>query len=417
MNFYEEYLIKLQERMKRVDSNPTSQRLRSNKLKYEMQIELTKEQIEAWKTGKPFSDGGGFMAGSLVRAMGFVPSNSVGSAYQTKESHKYIEMARAKGLPVDNACDMTMMPFAMMESGDLPMDDLQVCDQHACTAMMLRGIYVAHQSDTKTYFIDVPLERTEESLKYVVDQLKEFIEFCEKTYPGIKYDESKLAAMQAIEEEAEVISFEIYEMLKAVPCPIGGLDAFSGVGGASSPKGMELLKIRRDEIAERVAKKIGGVPEEKLRMMWTVTRPFFMDPTKVLSKYGVVIPVFYSGPISMWTPIPRPDMWKRKLSPLERIAAHAILDQWGHTGKVWVDGMMFVCKDLKIDAIINYCMLGCTATLGLRKVVELEAEKQLGIPTLQLEGKQWDTDYADEKMLNSKLEEFAQMCLSNKGLS
>lgn len=279
MNFYESYLIKLQDRMKKLEANPESSRLKSNKLRYEMQIELTKEQINAWKTGKPFSDGGGFMAGSLVRAMGFVPSNSVGSAYQTKEPQKYIEMARAKGLPVDNACDMTMMPFAMMESGDLPMDDLQVCDQHACTAMMLRGIYVAHQSNTKTYFIDVPLEQTEEGLKYVTDQLKEFIDFCEKNYPRIKYDESKLIEMQEIEEEAEKLTFEIYTMLKTKPCPIGGLDAFTG-GGASTKKGLEILKMRRDEIAERVAKKIGGVPQEKLRMAWTVTRPFFMNPQK-----------------------------------------------------------------------------------------------------------------------------------------
>jgi hypothetical protein len=416
MNFYESYLIKLQERMKKLDANPESSRLKSNKLRYEMQIDLTKEQISAWKTGKPFSDGGGFMAGSLVRAMGFVPSNSVGSAYQTKEPQKYIEMARAKGLPVDNACDMTMMPFAMMESGDLPMDDLQVCDQHACTAMMLRGIYVAHQSNTKTYFIDVPLEQTEQALKYVVDQLKEFIEFSEKTYPGIKYNESKLVEMQEYEEKAEKLTFEIYNMLKNEPCPIGGLDAFTG-GGASTKKGLEILTMRRDEIADRVAKKIGGVPEEKLRMVWTVTRPFFMDPSKILAKYNVVIPIFYSGPIAMWAPLPRPDMWKRKLSPLEKIGAHALLDQWGHTGKVWLDGLMFVCKDLHIDAIINYCMLGCTATLGLRKLVELEAEKQLGISTLQLEGKQWDKDYADENTLNTKMEEFAQMCLSNKSLA
>ena len=64
------------------------------------------------------------MAGTLVRAMGFTPTGSVGPAYATAEPEKYIEKARARGLPVDNSCDMTSMPFAMMECGDLPKEDL-----------------------------------------------------------------------------------------------------------------------------------------------------------------------------------------------------------------------------------------------------------------------------------------------------
>ncbi len=49
--------------------------------------------------------------------------------------------------------------------------------------------------------------------------------------------------------------------------------------------------------------------------------------------------------------------------------------------------------------------------------MEDKAEKELGIPTLQLEGKQWDTNYANEATLTAHLEEFAQMCLDQKNLN
>lgn len=414
MNFYEEYLAKLQRRAKKLEENPDPGRLQSNKLRYEILIESTKEQLEAWQKGKPFSDGGGFTAGALVRAMGFTPSGSVSTGLQTQQPQKYLEYANAKGLPVESSCDMTMIPFAMMECGDVPMEDLAICDQHACTPMMLRGIHVAHTSKTSTYFMDIPFEQNEASIKHITAQLGEFIEFAEKNFAGIKYDESKLIELQAYQDEGRKYTDEIYYMLRNKPCPIGGLDAFSG-SEAMSKKGVEYLRMRRDEVAERVQRKIGAVDGEKLRMIWAVTRPFFMNPFRVLEKWKVVVPMHYSGPVAMWAPLPARNFWgSRELSPLEKVAANVLLDQWGHRGDRWVNDMMWVCKDLQIDAIINYCMLGCTATLGLHKIVEDRAEKELGIPTLQLEGKQWDTNYANEATLTAKLEEFAQMCLDQK---
>jgi hypothetical protein len=41
----------------------------------------------------------------------------------------------------------------------------------------------------------------------------------------------------------------------------------------------------------------------------------------------------------------------------------------------------------------------------------------LGIPTLQLEGKMWDTNYASQATITAKLDEFANMCLNQKDLS
>lgn len=47
MNFYEQHIIRLQNRIKRIEENPDPTRLKSNKLRYEMELENTQEQLNA----------------------------------------------------------------------------------------------------------------------------------------------------------------------------------------------------------------------------------------------------------------------------------------------------------------------------------------------------------------------------------
>ena len=89
---------------------------------------------------------------------------------------------------------------------------------------------------------------------------------------------------------------------------------------------------------------------------------------------------------------------------------------WAGPGTTWVNNLLWIARDLQVDAIVNYDMRGCTATLGLKKIVDDVVEKELGIPVLHVEGSQFDSSYASEATITAQLDEFAQMCLSKKGL-
>jgi benzoyl-CoA reductase/2-hydroxyglutaryl-CoA dehydratase subunit BcrC/BadD/HgdB len=416
MNYYEAQIIKLQKRIKRIEQNPDQTKLTSNKLRYQLQLEEAQDQLEAWKSGKPFSDGGGFTAGTLARAMGFTFAGASGTVFAIDDARKYLEMARARGLPAESSCDMTSIPFAIAECGEVPAEDLFICDHHACTPMMLAGIFLSHSQKQSSYYIDLGFEENEANLKYVTDQLGEFIGYCESRFPGIKYNEDKLIELQEMEDAIRSYSYDIYHMRKQKPSPIAGKDAFhTNTGVGLSAKAVELARIRRDEVAERAAKGISAVPGEKLRLIWTVTRPFFMDPFEVLAKKKAAVLLHYSGPVASIVPIPNKQYWgDRKLTPLEKVAAHAISSLWTGSGDRWISNMIWVCRDLQIDGIVNYCMLGCSATLGLKKLVEESAQKELGIPVLQLEGSQWNRDYAGEDTITRQLNEFADICLSRR---
>ncbi len=213
-------------------------------------------------------------------------------------------------------------------------------------------------------------------------------------------------------------------MQRNKPAPLSGKQAFRQTSGPVPPgiypnpkQAVEYARMRRDEIGELVAKGIAAVPDEKLRMIWTVTRPWFMDPFQTLEKRGAAVLLHYWGITFLRVPLPLPAYWgNRKLSPLEKVAVEGFNQLWASSGAWWVKNMMWIAKDLQLDGIINYNMVGCTATLGLKKMVEEEAGK-LGISVLQLEGKQWDSNYASEARINAQLDEFAQMCLSKKGLA
>ncbi|MFC1532587.1 2-hydroxyacyl-CoA dehydratase [Thermodesulfobacteriota bacterium] len=428
MNYFETDIANLTKKIKKIEDNPDPTKLKSNKMRYELMLETRKAQLEAWRQGKPF--GGGM--GLLSQAMGFTPGSGfsgaglgvvTGGRSQSNTAQKYFDACRDRGLPVDASCDMAMLPCGATESKDVPMAPFDLCDTASCTTMWLAGLYFMLRTETPfVYYLDIGFRQDEANLEHIMNQYSEFIELAEKI-PGIKYDEDKLIELQTMSETAWGYYREIYQMLKNKPSPIGGKDAVQLYVAGSTlypdpAKWVEFAKLRRDEVGERLDKGLAAVPGEKLRAVWAVTNPQFMDAYKVLAKWKIAVLVQYSGPTYRLVPMPKPDfMVGRELTPLEKEAAVKIRSLWAGTADTWIDNLIWTCRDLQADAIINYNMLGCGATLGLKKLLEDRAEKELGIPTLQLEGKQFDTAYANQETITAQLDDFAQMLLNMKGLA
>ena len=70
---------------------------------------------------------------------------------------------------------------------------------------------------------------------------------------------------------------------------------------------------------------------------------------------------------------------------------------------------------MKVDGMVYYVQIGCTATAGLGRVVAEEGEKRLGIPTLLMEGRQLDSSFKTQEECEQELEAFMDLCLSRKG--
>ncbi len=424
MNIDEFHIDRLQKQIKRIEENPDPTRLKSNKMLYELQIEEHKALLQAEREHRPQSYSSPGIT-PLWLALGILSGHD-SSQDNTRATYLegFMNKAREKGFPVDNACEMSMAGLARWAAGEATQLARAPMCNLACTGFWLSDTVMHHMKPEPMYFLSKGFEENEDSLKYVVEQLQEYITFAENMYPGIvKYDEAKLAEIQSYMEQAEMYCREMYYLQRNRPAPLASKQAFRlagplPVGIFPNPKKMvEYARIKRDEVAELVAKGIGGVPNEKLRFIWTVSRPWFMDPFPTLEKRGAAAIIFFDAPSQRY-PVPKKRFWgDRQLTPLEKVAATMLAGLVGGTAKRWTDHVLWICKDLQLDGIINYNMVGCSAAVCMKKMVEERAEKELGIPVLQLEGKQFSSTFAGEAEINRHLNEFIDLCLNKKGIN
>lgn len=422
MNFYERDLAFLERRIKKIEENPDPLRLRSNKLYYELERDSRIEQLEAWHAGKPFIRA---RFPQLTKAMGFQELDAGflsnrRTVLAPEEVLKALRSKRAEGFPI-NCCDGTLMTAEIVLSGDLPQPSLML-DWSGCDAVTLSNTVVAHLLDVPIFHFDVGLEVTEDNLQYVTNQIGEFIEFAESKVPGVKYNEDKLAELIEIDHMSDVYFHDLYELRKRVPCPVPARDAMRLPRLPSyfpdPEKALEWLRAYRDELYERAEAGVSTVNEEKLRLMWTMTAPLYRNVFAQCERRGVAIPTiqtvyvseFYSGYTF------READFGRDLSPIEKQAIPLLCLAWGGPGTRWIDDILATCRDMKVDAIVNFLQQGCTPTLGLKKLIADRAEKELGIPTLQIEGAYHDSQYINDDEFDAKLDDFIDMCLARKGV-
>jgi hypothetical protein len=170
---------------------------------------------------------------------------------------------------------------------------------------------------------------------------------------------------------------------------------------------------------ERAEKGIAGVPEEKLRIAWLATGPFGRATFDLLVGKGVSLPWFHYGASPYYfgvVPSAYGDesTYGRKLEPLEELARYMNANVWAGDANKWIDPLVKACRELKIDAVVDFLQVGCITTKNLRRITAQRLQDELDIPTLDLEGREFFDTEAGQLEMNRKLEEFLDMCIATK---
>ncbi len=423
MSWIEDDIARYERRIKRIQENPDPSMLNCTQILYELERDKRKEQLRAWKAGEPFSYGQGAVGTGILEALGFHDWDGPTTAdRQAKLAPEYFRVARAAGYP-DHACDRAIVSVAMALKGDVPPPSFVVSSNYACGAHMWNKVALARHFRVPWFMVDTHFESNQKSLEYVAAQLGELINYAEANVPGIKYDEKKLDRLHRIGREAHQYMWEVEQFKKAVPCPITGRDTFRlpAVSPSIDPdKYLHYYRSFRDELKGRVEKGQGALPHERMRVGWLVTGVFYADPFSFLESMGVSVPFFAAG--RAWDP--RGPQYKvfgddaeygRKLTPLEEEARQLNALVWGGLADRWIDDVLLQCKEYKLDALVHFAQSGCTVTLGVEKVLAERAEKEIGVPTLLIEGRMLDNEAYNEREFQARLEDFVEMCLQNKG--
>jgi benzoyl-CoA reductase/2-hydroxyglutaryl-CoA dehydratase subunit BcrC/BadD/HgdB len=192
-------------------------------------------------------------------------------------------------------------------------------------------------------------------------------------------------------------------MLKHEPAPLHGRDAFRIYNPelANDPGGLEFLKAFRDEVRQRIDQKNFPVPNEKLRIMWVVSAPIFIDIFQILEKHNASMPLFVQATTG--------GIWG--LGPKEY---HEEGSPWGGPAHKWVKQLVEMARDVKIDGVVYYQNTGCILNRSCSKMVVDGLESELGIPTLLLEGTMLNPERFNMRRDEESLEEFLALCLTRK---
>jgi benzoyl-CoA reductase/2-hydroxyglutaryl-CoA dehydratase subunit BcrC/BadD/HgdB len=421
MNWLEEEIARNEKRVKKITEHPDPTKLQSNKMLYELELGLRKAQFAAWREGKGCIVAGNTLIEPLLRSLGLQPIDLHGAADKVMIADKYIHIAKVEGFP-DNHCDRTVAYIGMCIAGDLPVPRLMLTTNAICDPVYLSMTALAHRFDIPLFCVDVTLEENEDTIKYVASQLEDFIVFAESKVPGAKYDEAKLVQIQNMNRIAFGMMRDIYKLKRQVPCPIPIEDTFriprAPAYYPDSEYCLRYWQAFRDELTKRAKEAI--VREEKLRVMWCCAAPYFANPFHVLSERHASIPVFQvdfvarrmAGAGTIYG-----DMeYGRKLTPLEEEARMLYYAGWVGVGQKWVDQVLYVARDLSIDAIVNFLQTGCMPTVGLAKLVADAAERELGIPVLNVEGRQLVAESYNKEKFEGELADFIDMCLQRRKL-
>jgi hypothetical protein len=422
MNLIDASIEAAEERLKKMYAKTDTTKLSSNRLLAELELNELYAIRETWRLGKPFSMGLGM---NLARAMGFQPV-----AYPILISRfiasvpKYQQVVRNLGIP-EHLCDFITLGSAAAVAGDLPPLSVILVEKAECTVATYGMRALAEHFKVPFFTTDDPLEYNEKNIKYVADQLAEFIEFAETKIPGIKYDRDKHLELLEAERIGYQFAHKDWELRKLNPLPMSIRDSFhqpleylpSAFG--ETGKVLDYIRLRTEEIQEQAAKK--GNRQDKLRVLWIWIAPLYFDFLAPLESRGVAVPCAISGATGWQSgrkgAIGDENEFKRRLSPLEEEARMETGWSWRQLGREWEDEIIWSCRELKCEAIIYFQSTGCMLTSGSSaKLVADRAMKELGVPTLLLQGRPMYSEILTQKEYDNRVSDFLDAVLASKGI-
>ncbi len=423
MNFYEKQIEDYTHKIKRMEESPDPTNLRSTKLLYELERGLAQERLDAWKQGKPLIEGHN-ACNALFRSMGLQTISFPSTVDDVTDYSQYQAILERMGFP-EKCCERAHTQLAMLEMGELPIPHVIFNSGHGCDADRLVRASIARWFKVPVFYIDVKLNReTLADIRYVADQLGEFTEWAEKKVPGVKFNEDRFREIQEINAVGCKYMREIYRMRKQVPCPISPEDGFRHVRESSRysnvKKGNEYLRACRDELGERVASGKGPYQEERLRLLWAGEEPKYFDPGRILLGRKVALPQQIIGHPSLrfvlrFAPHGEVSEYGVNLSPLEEEARQIDSAFWGGWANLWLNITLDAARDIGAHGIIHHLTVGCTPVQGIGSVLAGRAEKELGIPVFNVEGRLLDKEYRSQEQWDEILSSFVDKCFDWAG--
>lgn len=190
----------------------------------------------------------------------------------------YSEFAEKEGFSRDLCsyarCDIGCVFAGTSPVGGLPKPSFLFACNNICNTVVKWYEVLSRIFKVPLFVLDVPFVRKElkeSHLRYVEEQLIDFIKFVEKI-TGERMDDSKLREVGSKSAEAVKLYGECLRMAKNKPSPMTCFDAFINMAPIVCLRGTDyaisFYKEMKEELEERVKKGISAIENEKYRLLW-----------------------------------------------------------------------------------------------------------------------------------------------------
>jgi len=158
--------------------------------------------------------------------------------------------------------------------GRLPRPDLLCCCTNICQTVLYWYRALAERFRVPLVLIDTPYvydEAPPHRLRYVRDQLEEAVRVAEEVARR-RVEPEELREVTRLAREGSLLWGECLAKSQNRPAPWTGIDGFFHMAPIVSLRGTKecnaYYRMLRDELADRVQRGVGGIREERHRLLW-----------------------------------------------------------------------------------------------------------------------------------------------------
>jgi benzoyl-CoA reductase/2-hydroxyglutaryl-CoA dehydratase subunit BcrC/BadD/HgdB len=321
-------------------------------------------------------------------------------------SVQIMSRAEEEGYSTD-ICSYHRIAVGCQLLGYMPRADLLLSSSYFCDGKSRTNELLAHYHGKEAISLDIPNRIDNESVSYVVDQLK-FIAGKIAEVSGHKLDPKRLRESIRASNRARKSYSNLAEMQKQRPSPWSGIQAVNMSIFGNLMAGKEIQAHLYGDLVEECRGKLasGKVPPEKFRVIWLAWFP--VQPTvinEILRKNGVSI-VMGELERLYWDEIDEDRPW-------EGLAMKSLKNP--HVGPVEqrMAGILGMVDEYSVDGVIHFSTDACRHSCAGTHLIG-DALRKRNIPYMVLEGDMSDKRKYSEDRTRSMLESFIEVMAARK---
>ena len=354
----------------------------------------------------------------IFHALDIVPAgvevlNTFG-AIMEEDFNEYLDLSVERGLP-DTMCSAQRGILGLLEAGLLEKPDIFVngglggCDSNSKIFE-----YMAEKFDIPILYLDVPYYHDQRSFDYYTNGYKQLVAGLEEL-SGNTLDEDRLREVCELSNQATEIFMEIDEMKRHVPNPVPNYYNLNHLSQKLTLVGtsdaVDFYKTAHDICKKRLENGAHVFPEERIRFMMMYTGIYFDQSLFFWFQEEMGVTYLLDMLVAHdFNPIIDTTNIDTMLAGLARGMLNLPMTRqlkggWDMTAN-WLYDCLHYVDTYKADCLVFSGHTACKQAWGIYRLVAEEVKKQLGVPSLRLEGDGWDSRITPMSVVKEQLSEF-----------